>query len=97
MKEAYMNDITFKVTYKNKEYDFEYGSEVFIFHTGIYRDMQKYGIKELLKYVSFVHACYLKDRNRTPLGDLADYIANNWKQVKKQDYYTVLDNFYIQY
>ena len=79
-----MDNIKFKVIYNNKTYDFEYGSQVFIFHTGIYRDMQKRSIKELLQYVNLVQNCYLKDSNRTPLGDLADYIADNWRQVKKQ-------------
>lgn len=85
-----------QVIYKNKTYNFEFGSQAYIFHTGLYKGMQKHGIKRLLKYVDFVHACYLKDSNRTPLGALADYIADNWKQVKNQDYYSVLDEFYLQ-
>ncbi len=92
-----MDNIKFKVIYNNKTYDFEYGSQVFIFHTGIYRDMQKRSIKELLQYVNLVQNCYLKDSNRTPLGDLADYIADNWRQVKKQDCYKILEDFYMQY
>ncbi len=92
-----MEDIKFQVIYKNKTYTFEFGSEVYIFHIGIYNDMQKYGIKQLLQYVEFVHTCYLKDSNRTPLGDLADYIAENWKRVKNKNRYDVLNEFYLQY
>lgn len=85
-----------QVIYKNKTYNFEFGSQAYIFHTGLYKGMQKRGIKQLLKYVDFVHTCYLIDNNRTPLGALADYIADNWKQVKNQDHYSVLDEFYLQ-
>ncbi len=85
-----------QVIYKNKTYNFEFGSQAYIFHTGLYKGMQKRGIKRLLQYVDFVHACYLRDSNRTPLGALADYIADNWKQVKNQDHYCVLDEFYLQ-
>ncbi len=62
-----MDNIKFKVIYNNKTYDFEYGSQVFIFHTGIYRDMQKRSIKELLQYVNLVQNCYLKDSNKRNL------------------------------
>ncbi len=77
-------EISIEITYKQKIYAFEYGSEAFIFHAGIYNDMdKKYCIQGLLDYVSFVHGCYLSDSNRTPLGTLADYIAENWEQVAK--------------
>ncbi len=56
--------------------------------------MQSYGEKQLLQYVDFVHECYLRDSNRTPLRALADYVAENWEQVKLQGYYDVLDEFY---
>ena len=89
-----MEDIEFKVIYNDKSYAFEYGSEAYIFHTGIYNDMEMYGIDELLKYVTFVQNCYLKDSNRTPLGSLADYIAQNWESVKNKNHYSVLADFY---
>ncbi len=91
-----MNAVKFQVIYNNEIYPFEYGSQVYIFHTGIYNDMQRYGIKQLLKYVDFVQLCYLKDSNRTPLGELADYIAEHWKTVRNKNYYGVLDEFYSQ-
>lgn len=91
-----MQDIKFHVIYMNKTYDFKYGSQAYIFHTGIFNNMQKRGVKQLLEYVDFVHTCYLKDSNRTPLGELADYVADNWKEIKSLDYYTVLDKFYMQ-
>ena len=86
----------FIVQYRNVEYVFDYGSEVYIFHTGIYNDVHKKGLGALLNYTHFVHNCYLKDSNRTPLGALADYIAQNWERVRQIDVYDVLDEFYLQ-
>lgn len=90
-----MEDIKFQVIYRNKTYNFEYGSQAYIFHTGVFKNMQKRGIQELLKYVDFVHNCYLKDSNRTPLGALADYVAEHWKQVKDKNHCKVLEQFYL--
>ena len=48
--------IKFEVKYNDKEYTFDYGSEVFIFHTGIYNNMdKKYGLEALLDYVALTH------------------------------------------
>ena len=89
--------IEFQVIYKGKTYTFAYGSQAYVFHTGIYNDMDtKYGIKTLLAYVELVHQCYLKDSNRTPLGSLADYIATNWRKVKKLGRYEILEKFYME-
>lgn len=90
-----MENISFQVTYNNKNYTFEFGSEVYIFHTGIYNKIdKKYSIKELLNYVRLVHECYLKDTNRTPLGELCDYVAQHWKKLKKKGRYEILEEFY---
>ena len=90
--------LSFEIKYGKETYRFEYGSEAYIFHTGIYDDMdKKYGLKVLLEYVAFTQNCYLSDSNRTPLGELADYIAENWKSAKKLDRYELLDEFYSQY
>ena len=89
--------IEFQVIYKGKIYTFDYGSQAYIFHAGIYNDVdKKYSIKTLLSYVDLVHQCYLKDINRTPLGELADYIAVNWKKVKDLDRYNILEKFYME-
>ena len=89
------NKVEFQAKYKNKTYTFDYGSEVFVFHTGIYNDVdKKHGIKGLLAYVALVHECYLSDSNRTPLGALADYVAGNWKKVKSMGRYELLEKFY---
>ena len=89
------NEFAVKVTHEGVEYQFHYGSEAYIFHTGIYNDIhERYGIKELLEYVSVVHDCYISDSNRTPLGALADYVAKHWRKVKKKDRHDVLDEFY---
>ena len=90
--------ISFQVCYGKHTYNFHYGSEVFIFHTGVYNDMdKKHSLKTLLEYVALTQECYLKDSNNTPLGELADYIATHWKKVKKLGSYDILDEFYLQY
>ena len=89
------NGFAVKVTHEGVEYRFHYGSEAYIFHTGIYNDIhERYGIKGLLEYVSVVHDCYISDSNRTPLGALADYVAKHWRKVKKKDRHDILDEFY---
>ena len=89
------DNIEFIVKYNGKTFAFGFGSEAFIFHTGIYNEMEKYGLKGLLNYVSLVHECYLSDSNRTPLGALADYVAGNWKNVKSMGKYELLEKFYL--
>ncbi len=54
-------------------------------------------MKGLLEYVAYTQNYYLSDSNRTPLGELADYIAEHWKKAKKLDCYELLDEFYLQY
>ena len=87
--------LTFSVTYGSQTFTFEQGSKLYIFHTGIYNDIdKKYGIKGLLEYTSFVHECYISDDNHTPLGSLADFIAAKWKNLKNKGRYDVLEEFY---
>ena len=91
------NDPKFTITYGKHTFAFEQGSKAYIFHTGIYNDIdKKHGIKGLLEYVSFVHECYISDDNRTPLGALADFIAANWKKLKNKERYDVLEKFYTK-
>lgn len=93
-----MDGFAIKVIYKDKTYNFNFASQAYIFQTGIYNDIEdKYGITELLEYTDFVHRCYMKDSNRTPLGSLADYIAERWKKIKKQNIYKILNDFYWSY
>ena len=88
-------ELKFIITYGKHTFEYQYGSQVYIFHTGIYNNIHKnYGIKGLQNYVAFVHECYLSDSNRTPLGALADYIAKHWKRVKNKERYDVLEEFY---
>ena len=90
-------DLQFIVTYGNQTFTFNQGSKAYIFHIGIYNDIDKnYGIKGLLEYISFVHECYISDSNRTPLGSLADFIAAKWKKLKNKGRYAVLEKFYTQ-
>lgn len=86
------------VNYKSKQYNFNFASQAYIFQTGIYNDIEdKYGIDALLEYTDFVHRCYMKDSNRTPLGPLADYIAERWAEIKNKNIYKILEDFYWSY
>ena len=92
-----MDNIKIQITYNGKIYAFEYGSQAYIFHTGIYNDIDKeYGIDALLEYVAIVHNCYLSDCNCTPLGKLSDYVAEHWNEIKALDRYEILDKFYSE-
>ena len=91
-----MENLKFMVTYKNKIYSFQYGSEVYIFHTGIYNNIGLKRPKTLLKYVSLVHNCYLSDSNRTNLGALADYIAENLNKLKHLTSNQILEKYYTE-
>ncbi len=89
------NDFYVTVHYEDKEYRFLYGSEAYIFHTGLYNDIHKrHGIKGLLQYTKIVQECYIKDDNRTPLGALADYVAEHWRTAKKTSPRNILSAFY---
>ncbi len=88
-------ELKFTIIYGKHTFEYQYGSQVYIFHAGIYNNVdKKYGLKGLREYVSFVHNCYLSDSNRTPLGALADYIATHWKKLKNKGRYDVLEEFY---
>ncbi len=89
-----LEKVEYKVIYKNKTYTFQYGLEVYIFNTGLFNNIRS--PKKLLQYVNLVHNCYLKDSNRTPLGAFADYVAENWNDVKNKDRYEILSMFYQQ-
>lgn len=92
-----MSDIKIQITYKDNTYAFEYGSQAYIFHTGIYNDIDsKYGIDILLEYTALVQECYLSDAYRTPLGELCDYVAENWIEIKDMGRYEILDKFYTE-
>ncbi len=87
--------VDIQVTYKGKAYKFAFGSEAYIFHTALYNEMDvKYGEDILLEFVNLVQECYLDDDNRTPLGSLADFIAENWEDVKDLSRRRILDMFY---
>ena len=86
----------FTATCKGAVYSFQYGSEVYIFHTGIYNGIGSRKPKNLLEYVALVHECYLSDSNRTNLGDLADYVAEHWKTLRNKDSYEILEKYYME-
>lgn len=89
------NEYRVSVTLNGRQYPFPFGSQAYIFHTGVLNGFYDgHGIDGLLRYVSFVHDCYLDDDNHTPLGSLADYIAENWDDLREKTSHAVLDEFY---
>lgn len=88
-------DFSVKVFFNGTEYSFDFGFQAYIFHTGICNEFhKKYGQSALLKYVTTVQDCYIADSNRTPLGALADYIAEHWIQAQQMGKRELLDVFY---
>lgn len=88
------------VTLNGEAHQFNSGAEAYIFHSGIYNDMlEKYDTLTLRKYVDIIYTAYLADSNRTPLGKLADYVAEHWEDIlhESPSKYELLDDFYEQY
>ncbi len=89
------DEIKIKVFFQGNEFLFNYGSEAYIFHTALYNGMhQNYCMDEVLRYVGFVHKCYIVDDNRTSLGDLSDYVAQHWRTTRNRSAYDVLKEYY---
>ena len=92
-----LTDIEVTVKYKNHIHTFHSGVKAYIFHTGIYDEILTiYGIDGLLEYVDFVFDCYVADDNKTNVGALADYIAENYMSIKELSPRSVLNKFYIE-
>ena len=82
------------VTHNGKTYNFENGSEAFIFDIGTCHKMHD---NQLISYVSLVHECYLKDESDMPLGKFSDYVAMNWDRLKNLSTRAILIEFYNNY
>ncbi len=91
-----MKILTFHVNYNNQIYTYKSGAEVMIFDYGVNNEIdRKYSMKALKEYVALVYELYLSDSNDyTPLCNLCDYVARNWKKLKNKDKYDILDEFY---
>ncbi len=88
-------DITFQITYQEITYRFPFGSQAYIFHTAIYNQFDaRYGMDEALHFVDAVFDCYIADDNKTSLGALCDYVAENWDTVKDLARRDILAGFY---
>ena len=85
----------FKAVYDGQEYSFDFASKVFIFDTGLSCGFNNQ--QELFRYVDFVHSCYCKDENETPLERLARWTAKNWEEVKELPERQVLTKFYMRW
>lgn len=79
------------VEHNGKTYEFSGGCQAYIFDVGTLNGVEEH---RLLEFVEFVYWLYIKDQNPTPLGHLADYIAENWEEVQGLDKWTILENFY---
>jgi len=91
-----MKALKIQITYDGKIYDFDSGTESYLFYIGVLNDMdEKYDMPTLFDYIELVNACYLKDSNDTPLGKLADYIAEHWESVNDKSRYDILNEFYF--
>lgn len=83
------------VEHNGIKFELEYGSEAYILDSAFWADMDKrYSKDELLAFVEKTHECYLKDDSHTPLGDLADYMAQNWEDLKEETSHNILNEFY---
>ncbi len=91
-----MKTLSFHVNYDNKIYTYKSGTEAMIFDYGVNNEIdRKYSMKALKEYVALVYELYLTDSNDyTPLCNLCDYVAKNWKKLKTKDRYAILDEFY---
>ena len=88
------NGPVFTVRYGDKEYTFTEGAKVLIFHAGVDSDAVKQ--TDLPAFTEKVYACYITDSNETNLLKLADYVAENWKSLRKADRYAILDKYYSE-
>lgn len=90
-----MDKVKITFEYNGHLLTLDYGFEAYILHTGIYNELdKKYGFEALMRYKLIATECYLSDINRTPLGSLLDFIANNWESLLELDRYTILEKFY---
>ena len=74
-------------------YNFNQGLQAYIFDKAV---INKIIEDELLYFVSFVEDLYHKDMRPTPLGDLIDYVASYWNDLKdsNKSRKMILDDFY---
>ncbi len=84
------------IEFNDKIYNFEHGYEAFIFCAAINNEFNKTHPSELKAFVLLAGECYLKDSNHTPLGELSDFMAENWNEIKDLSRFDILDKFYKQ-
>ena len=80
---------------KDKPDEFK-GYEAYIFCAAINNEFDKTHPNELKAYIFLVSECYLKDSNHTPLGELSDFMAENWDKIKYLSRFDILEKFYKQ-
>lgn len=79
------------IEHNNKTYEFMSGVQAYIFDVGTLNGIPE---EKLLDFTEFVYWLYIKDQNPTPLGHLADYIAEHWEEVQGLDKWEILEGFY---
>ena len=83
------------ICHKSKLYNFKFGYEAMIFDCAISNELDvKYGKHTIKNFVHFVSECYLKAPHDISLGDLADFIALGWEDLKELSSYEILAKFY---
>lgn len=83
------------VEHNGVKYYLNHGSEAYILECAFCCGLdEKYSQQEILTYVDTVHECYLKDDGYTPLGHLADFMAEEWETVKDLPPRVILEQFY---
>ena len=88
------NGPVFTVRFGDNEYTFTEGAKALIFHAGADSDAVKQ--TDLPDFTEKVYACYITDSSDTNLLKLADYVAENWKSLRKADRYAILDKYYSE-
>jgi len=87
-----MQEPKFIVQYGDRDIEFTFGSQVYIFHTAVLRDITDVDL--ILEMVDLVQDCYINDAERTPLGVLADFIIEFWNEHKNKPRSVILEEFY---
>lgn len=83
------------VEHNGIEYNLDYGSKAYILESALWYEMDRsYSKEEILEYVETTYKCYIKDDSHTPLGALADYVAEHWEEVRHHFCQDILRDFY---
>lgn len=92
-----METLRFHITYQDMPFSLT-AIEAIVLQCAVDNEFFKtHNIRQIKSYIAKVTDCYYADSNSTDLGDLADFIADNWDNdnIAKASRYEVLENYYI--